>query len=238
MKKEPCFQFKANFLPCAVLQILSDDWTHFDQQLTDAVRKAPSFFLNLPVVIDLDKISAVEQINFLHLKELLVAHQMVPLGVRGGSDAQHQLAEANSLSLLPGGKLSNFDKKQDKKEELILLTKLVTTPVRSGMQIYARDGDLIVTASVSAGAEVLADGNVHIYGPLRGRVLAGVTGNLQARIFCDALEAELVSIAGYYLTKDDCQKQALSPGMKQIYLENEHVRIEMIQPQRVPAEMV
>jgi septum site-determining protein MinC len=81
-------------------------------------------------------------------------------------------------------------------------TKIVTEPVRSGTQIYARGGDLIVTAAVSPGAEVMADGNIHVYGRLRGRALAGAAGDADARIFCTRLEAELVSIAGRYLVSE------------------------------------
>ncbi|MCP5161078.1 MAG: septum site-determining protein MinC [Hahellaceae bacterium] len=84
-------------------------------------------------------------------------------------------------------------------------TRVITTPVRSGQQIYAAGGDLIVMAPVSAGAEILADGNIHVYGPLRGRALAGVKGNSGARIFCQSLEAELVSIAGQYKISEDLQ---------------------------------
>jgi septum site-determining protein MinC len=96
------------------------------------------------------------------------------------------------------------------------------------MQIYAKEGDLIVTAQVSAGAELMADGHIHVYGPLRGRAMAGVTGNTNARIFCRAMEAELISIAGYYLTKEDMQQLPESHGMIQVYLENGQVRIETI----------
>jgi septum site-determining protein MinC len=74
--------------------------------------------------------------------------------------------------------------------------------VRSGTQIYARGGDLIVTAAVSPGAELVADGNIHVYGVLRGRALAGAAGDSAARIFCTRLEAELVSIAGHYLVSE------------------------------------
>jgi septum site-determining protein MinC len=81
-------------------------------------------------------------------------------------------------------------------------TRLVTQPVRSGTQIYARGGDLVVIAPVSAGAEIVADGNIHVYGALRGRALAGASGDSQARIFCSRLEAELVSIAGRYLVSE------------------------------------
>jgi septum site-determining protein MinC len=79
---------------------------------------------------------------------------------------------------------------------------LVTQPVRSGTQIYARGSDLVVTAPVSPGAEIMADGNVHVYAALRGRALAGASGDVDARIFCSKLEAELVSIAGHYLVSD------------------------------------
>jgi septum site-determining protein MinC len=81
-------------------------------------------------------------------------------------------------------------------------TRLVTEPVRSGTQIYARGADLIVTAAVSPGAELVADGNIHVYGALRGRALAGASGDANARIFCSRLEAELVSIAGRYLVSE------------------------------------
>ncbi|WP_250655011.1 septum site-determining protein MinC [Alkalimarinus coralli] len=84
-------------------------------------------------------------------------------------------------------------------------TRIIYQPVRSGQQIYAQNGDLIVLAQVSAGAEILADGNIHVYGPLRGRALAGVRGNTKARIFCHSLEAELVSIAGQYKISEDLQ---------------------------------
>jgi len=85
-------------------------------------------------------------------------------------------------------------------------TKLVTSPVRGGVQIYAAGGDLIVLAPVSPGAELLADGNIHVYGPMRGRALAGVKGDTSARIFCQQLGAELVSIAGNYKVAEDLRR--------------------------------
>ncbi len=96
----------------------------------------------------------------------------------------------------------------DKPEENGAATaRIITTPVRSGQQIYARGGDLIILAAVGAGAEVMADGNIHIYGALRGRAMAGVCGNEQARIFCQSLEAELISIAGFFKACDDLQSE-------------------------------
>jgi septum site-determining protein MinC len=83
---------------------------------------------------------------------------------------------------------------------------VVTTPVRGGQQIYAPGGDLLVLAPVSAGAELLADGNIHVYAPMRGRALAGIKGNSQARIFCRMLAAELISIAGRYKVAEDLRR--------------------------------
>ncbi|WP_293776405.1 septum site-determining protein MinC [uncultured Oxalicibacterium sp.] len=79
-------------------------------------------------------------------------------------------------------------------------TMIVDTPVRAGQRIYARGADLVITAAVNNGAEVIADGSIHVYAPLRGRALAGASGNTEARIFTLSMEAELVSIAGMYRT--------------------------------------
>ena len=99
--------------------------------------------------------------------------------------------------------------------------------MRSGQQVYAEGSDLVITAAVSEGAEVLADGNIHVYGTLRGRALAGVKGNTQARVFCQSLDAELISIAGQFIMHDkvktSCWKQPA-----QIYLEDESLHIEPI----------
>lgn len=99
-------------------------------------------------------------------------------------------------------------------------SKVVHHPIRSGQQVYAAEGDLIVLSSVSAGAEILADGNIHVYGSLRGRALAGVKGDTSARIFCHRLQAELVSIAGQYKISEDINKSMLGKPT-QIFLEND-----------------
>jgi septum site-determining protein MinC len=100
---------------------------------------------------------------------------------------------------------------------------IVDTPVRGGQRIYARGCDLILTAVVNAGAEVIADGSIHVYAPLRGRALAGAAGNAQARIFSLAMEAELVSIAGVYRTFDEGWPKDLSGKAVQIRLRDEHL---------------
>ena len=104
-------------------------------------------------------------------------------------------------------------------------TKVINRPVRSGQQAYARGGDLIVLGLTSAGAELIADGNIHVYGALRGRALAGASGDAGARIFCRSLEADLVSIAGNWQVRDD-MPDGLIGKPAQISLKDEKLIIE------------
>jgi septum site-determining protein MinC len=105
---------------------------------------------------------------------------------------------------------------------------LQSLPVRSGQQVYAQNRDLTVCATVGAGAEVIADGSIHIYGALRGRALAGANGNANARIFCREFHAELVAVAGTYKVLDEIPKNLLGKAV-QIWLDKEHLRIEELQ---------
>jgi septum site-determining protein MinC len=102
---------------------------------------------------------------------------------------------------------------------------LQSLPVRSGQQVYAQNRDLTVCATVGAGAEVIADGSIHIYGALRGRALAGANGNANARIFCREFHAELVAVAGTYKVLDEIPKNLLGKAV-QIWLDKEQLRIE------------
>ncbi|EGD05328.1 septum formation inhibitor, partial [Burkholderia sp. TJI49] len=104
-------------------------------------------------------------------------------------------------------------------------TLVIDRPLRSGQQIYAK-GDLVVLAPVSHGAEIIAEGNIHIYAPLRGRALAGVHGNHDARIFCTCLEPELISIAGIYRTTENPLPAEVLGKSVQIRLEEEKLMIE------------
>lgn len=244
MERQACFQFRASFSPCTILQLTRYDLEGLAEQLSVAINKAPNFFIGSPVVIDLEAVNTVTEIDFEKLKQVIIANNMVPVGVRGGSPEQHIMAVTVGMPAVAIGKsksstsenqdvqsVSEAQDKDIKKSPSSPITqpaKVVTTPIRSGMHIYARESDLIVVAPVSPGAELLADGNIHIYGPLRGRALAGVQGNVQARIFCRTLEAELVAIAGYYLVKEDLQNLPTHDSMVQIYLENEQVKIEAV----------
>lgn len=230
VEQEACFQLKASFMPCTVLHIKRFNLNELEHQLQATIRQAPNLFTGSPVAIELDKANPEGTFDFVELKRILLKNGLVPIGVRGGSEEQREAAMLDGFPLLATSKSAVSQPIKKKKDEQTQnqYSKLITTPVRSGMQIYAKEGDLIVTASVSPGAELFADGNIHVYGNLRGRAFAGTQGNMHARIFCRTLEAELVSIAGYYLTKEDMRAPSNQNGMVQIYLENAQVRIEAV----------
>ena len=196
-EETPPFELKGSLFTLTVLHLFQMDRAAIERHLAEKVKQAPSFFNNTPVVIDLEGVAdSPEGLDFNGLYELLRAHGMVPVGMRNGTPIQQVAARLAGLPTLPESR-ANGAKKPDKTEP-VSRSRIVNHPVRSGQQIYAPDGDLIVLGTVSAGAEVIADGNIHIYGALRGRALAGVRGATETRIFCQSLEAELVSIAGRY----------------------------------------
>ncbi|WP_050470571.1 septum site-determining protein MinC [Herbaspirillum chlorophenolicum] len=104
-------------------------------------------------------------------------------------------------------------------------TMIVDTPVRAGQRIYARGADLVVMAAVNNGAEIIADGSIHVYAPLRGRALAGASGNTEARIFAASLEAELVSIAGVYRTFENGPPAEIAGKQVQVRLNGERIDV-------------
>ncbi|WP_102664727.1 septum site-determining protein MinC, partial [Herbaspirillum sp. BH-1] len=104
-------------------------------------------------------------------------------------------------------------------------TVVIDTPVRAGQRIYARGADLVVLAAVNNGAELIADGCIHVYAPLRGRALAGASGNTEARIFAASLEAELVSIAGVYRTFENGHAPELAGKQVQVRLQGERIDV-------------
>jgi len=196
-EETPPFELKGSLFTLTVLYLFQMDRAAIERHLAEKVKQAPSFFNNTPVVVDLEGVAdSPEGLDFNGLYELLRAHGMVPVGMRNGTPIQQVAARLAGLPTLPESR-ANGAKKPDKTEP-VSRSRIVNHPVRSGQQIYAPDGDLIVLGAVSAGAEVIADGNIHIYGALRGRALAGVRGAVETRIFCQSLEAELVSIAGHY----------------------------------------
>lgn len=203
----PVLELKVSSFSLLTLQLLDHDMDAVAAQLANKVNQAPDFFQNAPVVIDLNRLADSQaSIDFPLLVGIVRGYRMVPVGVRGGNATQNEMAEMMDLAILgedrrqtsaPEGdarKVSSTDRVMPK-----ISNRLIARPVRSGQRFYAQGGDLIVTGSVNSGAEVLADGNIHVYGFLRGRAHAGVKGDTNARIFCQSLQPELISIAGRYL---------------------------------------
>ncbi|RMX18269.1 septum site-determining protein MinC [Legionella jordanis] len=225
--KSQAFKLKGRLYTFTVLQLLSSDGQLFANQLTEIIRKAPKLFDRTPIVLDFGCLES-EQIDLQFLCQCLREHNLVPVGVQNATPLLTTLAQCQGLAILHASATHDKSLLEEQVETAAaepIKTKLLTTPVRSGQQVVSKGGDLIITASVSHGAELLADGNIHIYGTLRGRALAGISGDQQARIFCQALEAELVSIAGFYRLSDAIEPHA---GPCQIYLQDEHIHIEPI----------
>jgi len=251
------FELKAAAFTLPIIRLLGVDMDRVAEELGEKVEQAPDFFRNTPVVIDLSELPAgAGEVEFPLLVGLLRGYGMIPVGVRGGSSAQNQAAEAMELAILgdafvrrhrsaapkaPAQPASAAPKaaprppepaaeprqpESDAKRPATGFT-LVTRPVRSGQRVYAAGGDLSVVAPVSSGAELMADGNIHVYGPLRGRAIAGLKGNTEARIFCQDLQAELVSVAGHYRFGENIPAE-LKGAPVQIYLDREVLRIEKL----------
>jgi septum site-determining protein MinC len=181
----------------------------FAYELAQQVERSPRFFQSAPVVLDLKGADGfTDASEFAGAAQLLREHTLALVGVQNAEPGQLGAAAAAGLaSFAPSATQPSRRTPQPAAAAAVVpppraSARLVTGPVRSGTQIYARGTDLVVTASVSPGAELVADGNIHVYGPLRGRALAGASGDTGARIFCSRLEAELVSIAGRYLVSE------------------------------------
>ncbi|MCX7117108.1 MAG: septum site-determining protein MinC [Legionellales bacterium] len=229
--KSQAFKLKGRLYTLTVMHVLDGDLALCEKQLIDVISKAPRLFDNTPLVLDCSSIRE-ESFDLAHFCQLLREHSLVPIAIQGGSPLLATIAQCQGLALLNTSLHQNKPKKHKTEGEAItqapplletIRTKLLTTPVRSGQQVVSKGGDLVITSAVSHGAELLADGNIHVYGALRGRALAGIAGDKQARIFCQSLEAELLSIAGFYRLSDAIEPMA---GPCQIFLQDDHIQIE------------
>jgi len=208
-----------------------------------AARRAddPEFFDNDPVLIDLSAVQAEEQpIDFAALVQLLRSHRTQPVAVRGGNPAQMQAAHAAGLVAAPDMPAARAQPREVIREVVREVqvpvevpvpapapgALVVDKPLRSGQQVYARGSDLVVLAMVSFGAEVIADGNIHVYAPLRGRAIAGARGDTSARIFSTCLEPQLVSVAGIYRTTETELPADVRGNPAQVRLDGEKLLIE------------
>jgi septum site-determining protein MinC len=167
--------------------------------------------------------------------QCLRANQVIPVAIQGATPWLISLAQCQGLAVLTGS--STQDKpavelqRSSQTQTQVNQTKMHDSPVRSGQQVVARGSDLVVIASVSPGAELLADGNIYVYGALKGRALAGINGNRAARIFCQSLGAELIAISGVYRLNETMESIS---GPCQIYLVEDRIVVEPISILNMP----
>lgn len=227
-----------------VLYLKGIDLKALEDDLSAQVDKSPQLFKGVPFVIDLSAIETGNNLDLNWLKNLLTSRDLIPVGLRNVNGDLESKAKAAGWAILAdtGMKSKSRASKADAIAEapkakvsepapVEIPTPVETTmhvqQIRSGQQVSVVSGDLVVVNSVNEGAELLVDGNIHIYGALRGRALAGIHGNRSARIFCQSLEAELVSIAGFYRMEEDIP-ETLRGKMVQIYLEADEIKIEAL----------
>jgi septum site-determining protein MinC len=226
------FEIKSANLPLVALLLKSSDLETLAREMADRFADEPDFFDQDALMIDLAPLQvaggANEVVDFTALIALLTHYQLVPVAIKGGSPPQMMAALQAGLLLVPDAHLvgtaprtpASAPVRSERAPEpapapapapvaapsavpsLPLGALVIDKPVRSGQQIYARGRDLVMLAMVNAGAEVIADGHIHVYAPLRGKAMAGARGNIHARIFALELSAELLSIAGVYRTSE------------------------------------
>lgn len=201
---------KGSILSLTVLKLHSASIEETKQAIIKKVQQAPAFFVGIPVVLE-PQVEIEDATYLALLVEQLRQLQMIPIGIRTENAMIQSQAEYTGLALfpketrkkIPKDKSDTQDKTVEKSEEGLKSAKIVKGNVRSGQQVFAKNRDLIVMGSVNPGAEVLADGNVHVYGKVMGKIFAGASGETKAQIFAQAIDPELVCIAGAYQLNED-----------------------------------
>ena len=219
------FEIKSANLPLVALLLKSADLARLSEELAQRFGDMPDFFYQDPLVIDLSPLQGTAAVgletalDFAALTELLRQYRLQPIAVRGGSETQTAAALATGLISAPDALVQRSPAPQPAPSRAPAEVEapapaaavpspvapgalVVDKPLRSGQQVYARGRDLVVMAMVNPGAEVIADGHIHVYAPLRGRAIAGARGNADARIFALSMDPELISIAGIYRTSE------------------------------------
>jgi septum site-determining protein MinC len=249
---------KGSVFTLPIVKLSSTDLQRIETDLIQRLETALDFFKNAPVVVDLQLTHALSpDLRFDQLDAVLRKHQLVPVGIQNGSDTQNQAAAKAGWAILTSQSIDRIveprnhppeaehsaqktkEEEQSPQEQAasargaatVFLSdesKMIRQPIRSGQRVYAKGGDLVLLGAVNAGAEVMADGNIHIYAPLRGRALAGLDGNTEARIFCYSMEAELVAVAGNYRVFEENIPESVHRKPAQIYLDGEQLRIDCI----------
>lgn len=214
-------ELKGSVLSLSVLKVFSDDINAVKTQVEQKVAQAPSFFNGLPVVIE-PQLETFEPTFLALLVEFLHQKQMVPIGVRTSVETIREQAEYSGLAVfdsVPKTTETPLDTQTKADDQG---AKMHQGAVRSGQQVYAQGRDLIIKGAINPGAEVVADGHVHVYGSVKGKIFAGAAGKTQARIYVQNLDAELVCIAGLYLVSEDIRPE-FKQGWVEIKLENERL---------------
>ncbi len=213
-----------------------EDWL---ARLDDLAARSAGFFLRRPAVLDVDGLD-IDRAELRGLIEQLAKRNVRIMGIEG---ARASMLGADMPPAMSDGRpASDFEAPETGSAAdatampIVVATaqpastvpsRVISEPVRSGQSIFFPEGDVTIIGSVASGAEVVAGGSIHIYGTLRGRAMAGTTGNPHARIFCRRMEAELIAIDGYYRTAEDLDP-ALRGKAVQAWLENEAIRTETL----------
>lgn len=202
---EPEVEIKGTTFTISVIHLIDNDLEHIKQVLEKKMAQAPKFFATAPVIVNVSLVN--ESLDFSALRTAINATGFVMVGVTGTRDsAQKQLCHTANIPVLIAGR--DVEPKPIEAPQDVSIgqpPKVVRGQVRSGQQVYAKNCDLVVFGSVSNGAEIIADGSIHVYGALRGRAIAGASGQSDCIICCQSLQAELVSIAGHYQLSENLQ---------------------------------
>jgi len=223
----PALEIRFGQVGLAQLRLRTTDPGVILDELTGRIASAPSFFERTAVCLDFSVLA--KEPDVAEIRAVIDAVRrsgMLLAGLSDGHDAVEKLSRALELPVLTQFRI------QKKPPPIVAPadpTDLYTpslmhhNPVRSGQRVYARNRDLVVTTTVGAGAEVMADGCVHIYGTLRGRAMAGAHGEVTARVFCQEFHAELVSIAGVFRVFETIPKE-LAGKPVQAWLDGDDLR--------------
>ncbi len=209
--------------------------------LDEHMRRAAGFFNRQPVILDLSLLDEHTE-GLADFQQELRQRQVHLIGIEGGDRHWEALQSWEWPIELQGGrpsgpvKLPDSEDKQETTPDTGTLQAplIINRAVRSGQSIQNPDGDVIVLGAVSSGAEIIAGGSVHIYGPLRGRAIAGVDGRPHARIYTAKMEAELLAIDGFYMVAEEMPEESIGQAA-QVYLENEHLKVVPLQAGTVKA---
>ncbi|MEZ5824704.1 MAG: septum site-determining protein MinC [Geminicoccaceae bacterium] len=223
------FQIRGSMQTMLCLRVLDPDHPAFFDDLVAKVAHNPDFFRNAPMVIDVGALKSASPGSLGTIVEGLRTQRLAPVGLQNGSDAWNEEAGRLGLAVFAAGTEPRqppprrpAEPERAKVERVA--TMVIDQPVRGGQQIVSQ-GDLVVLAAVSPGAEIAAAGQVHVYGSLRGRVFAGIEGDTNAMIFCDQLDAELVSIAGIHAVNEDIDERLLKKRVR-VSCEGERLRFQ------------